>query len=97
MKMKNVILLFILVVGLVLLVMVIQGMAAEESNDFYMPLILHGSGGIISATTPEPTRALPTPAPTMCIPSYWGDCISTPTPHIICLPQPCSDGSKDGD
>ena len=94
--MKNTIMLILLFVGLALIVLVIQGMAAEESKESYMPLILHGSGGIISATTPTPARALPTPAPTMCIPSYWGDCISTPTPYKICLPEPCSDGTKDG-
>ncbi len=93
--MKNTILLIFLLVGLALIVMVIQGMAAEESKESYMPLIHQSSGGIISATTPEPVRVLPTPAPTMCIPSYWGDCISTPTPYKICLPEPCINGSKD--
>lgn len=75
-----------------------EGLGADLQEIFFplvakSPLLTPTSAPTPTAQSTPTMRPLdfPTPAPTLCIPSYWGDCINTPTPHVICLPEPCDD------
>lgn len=84
-----------LIMGILLICLVATMARANDHEQEFLPIIYNGSGIIGEPWTPGPTmqtRATPTLAPTMC-PELWdqGYCNPTPTPYVICLPQPCDD------
>lgn len=94
---KDKFLLLLLVFGLLAFMFLLIGeVLAADLQEIYFPVILREQGTPTRTPRPTPTlastptpRLTPTPAPTMCISDWIGGCTQTPTPYIVCLPNPC--------